>query len=176
MRRAFWITASLAIALLLLLPSSGATKSREKSFRVQLVGFEEVPAISTEGVGQLVAKLNPSENELTFELDYEDLSGTPSAAHVHLGQRGVNGAPMFFLCGGGGKPACPGGASGTVTGTVRAVDIIGPSAQGIAAGEFDEVLLALRAGVAYANVHTGAHPGGEIRGQIKEQGLALGRR
>jgi hypothetical protein len=32
------------------------------------------------------------------------------------------------------------------------------------------VLKAMRAGVAYANVHTGAFPGGEIRGQIGGRG------
>jgi hypothetical protein len=32
--------------------------------------------------------------------------------------------------------------------------------------EWEEALAALRGGVAYANVHTTKHPGGEIRGQI----------
>lgn len=36
--------------------------------------------------------------------------------------------------------------------TVTAADVIGPSGQGVAAGEFEEVLTAMRAGVAYANV------------------------
>ena len=72
---------------------------------------------------------------------------------------------MFFLCGGGGKPACPSN-SGTVTGTVTAGDIIGPAAQGIAASQFAKALQALRDGLAYANAHTSTYPGGEIRGQI----------
>ena len=72
---------------------------------------------------------------------------------------------MFFLCGGGGKPACPNG-SATVTGTVNANNIIGPSGQGITAGEFDEAIRAMREGIAYANVHTVTFPAGEIRGQI----------
>ena len=38
------------------------------------------------------------------------------------------------------------------------VDVIGPAAQGIAAGEFDELVEALRAGVAYANVHSSLVP------------------
>jgi len=36
------------------------------------------------------------------------------------------------------------------------------------AGEFDEFIAAMRAGVTYANVHTSQFPGGEIRGQIEE--------
>jgi hypothetical protein len=45
--------------------------------------------------------------------------------------------------------------------------VIGPLGQGVAAGEFAEVLAAIRKGVTYANVHSSRNPGGEIRGQIK---------
>ena len=45
--------------------------------------------------------------------------------------------------------------------------MIGPANQGIAAGEFDELVRAIRAGVTYANVHSEKFPGGEIRGQIE---------
>ena len=44
--------------------------------------------------------------------------------------------------------------------------MIGPAAQGIAPAEFAELVRALRAGAAYANVHTTTNTGGEIRGQI----------
>jgi len=54
-----------------------------------------------------------------------------------------------------------------VTGTIGSADIVGPTGQGIDAGEFEEAIAAIRAGVTYANVHTDKHPGGEIRGQIK---------
>jgi CHRD domain len=72
---------------------------------------------------------------------------------------------MFFLCGGGGKPACP-NISGTVTGTVTAADVIGPAGQGVAPGQFEEAITAMRAGSAYANVHTTVYQPGEIRGQV----------
>jgi len=75
---------------------------------------------------------------------------------------------MFFLCGGGGQAACPNGG-GTVTGTVTAANIIGPSGQGVAPGEFQEAIEAMREGSAYANVHTTVYPTGEIRGQINEE-------
>jgi hypothetical protein len=39
-------------------------------------------------------------------------------------------------------------------------------AQQISAGELAEVIAAIRAGAAYANVHTNLSPAGEIRGQI----------
>jgi hypothetical protein len=135
-------------------------------FRARLSGFQEVPAISSRGRGEFQARLRDN-TTLEFELRYADLEGgNPSAAHIHLGQRGVNGGVVAFLCGGGGKPACPSAPSGTVTGTVVAADIQAVPAQGIAANEFAELAAALRAGVTYVNVHNGTYGGGEIRGQI----------
>ena len=47
-----------------------------------------------------------------------------------------------------------------------AADVVGPAVQGIALGEFGELLRAMRKGVTYANVHSDKHPSGEIRGNI----------
>jgi CHRD domain-containing protein len=63
-------------------------------------------------------------------------------------------------------PECP-GVGGQVTGTIQASDVIGPTGQGIAPGEFDELVAAMRASATYANVHTEAFPSGEIRGRIR---------
>jgi hypothetical protein len=41
-----------------------------------------------------------------------------------------------------------------------------PLKRAIAVGDFARILDAIRAGAAYANVHTTARPGGEVRGQI----------
>ena len=57
--------------------------------------------------------------------------------------------------------------SAGVTGTITPADIIGPAAQGIAPGEFAEVVRAIRNGAVYANVHSTLRPGGEIRGQLR---------
>jgi hypothetical protein len=89
-------------------------------------------------------------------------------AHIHFGQPGVEGGVAAFLCGGGSKPACP--PSGDVTGTIVASDVVGPADQGIAAGEIDELIAAMKHGVTYVNVHTDAYPDGEIRGQIGGHG------
>jgi hypothetical protein len=141
-------------------------------FRASLSGFQEVPAISTKGRAELRLRLRNS-NTLEFELQYSNLEGgNPSAAHIHLGQRGVNGAVVVFFCGGGGKPSCPTSTSGTVTGTIVAADIqptVAAQAQGITAAtdaEFDELVAAIRAGVTYANIHNDTYKSGEIRGQI----------
>ena len=82
----------------------------------------------------------------------------------------MNGGVSAFLCtnlGNGpiGTPTCP-LTEGTVTGVITPATVVGPANQGIAAGEFGELVRAIRAGATYANLHTTANAGGEIRGQI----------
>jgi hypothetical protein len=63
---------------------------------------------------------------------------------------------------------CP--QSGTVNGTITTANVVasGTASQQIDAGELDEVVDAIKGGVAYVNVHaTPLNGGGEIRGQIK---------
>ena len=140
----------------------------KNSLKASLDGYHEVPAVSSTGTGELRLRIN-ADDSIDYELTYADLEGaTTTASHVHLGQKSVNGGVSFFLCGGGGRPACTPG-SGSFSGTVTAANIIGPAGQGIAPAEMAEVLEALRSGVTYVNVHTDKHPGGEIRGQIKGQ-------
>lgn len=141
-----------------------------KQFRASLDGYQEVPAISTTGNGAFRATVSSSGDGFAYRLSYADLEGgNVLAAHIHLGQRSVNGGVSVFLCGGGGKPACP-APPATVTGTVVAADVLGPAAQGIAPGQLDELMRAMRAGVTYANLHTTQFPGGEIRGHIRNGG------
>jgi hypothetical protein len=144
--------------------------SHTRNFRAGLDGYHETPlSLSTDATGSFRARLNPAGDELTYELQYSGLEGgNVLFAHVHIGQMGTTGGVMFFLCGGGGKPACP-NPPATVTGTVNASNIIGPSGQGVAPGEFEEAIAAMRDGAAYANVHTTVYPTGEIRGQINEE-------
>jgi hypothetical protein len=140
-----------------------AKNDRHSTLRGNLEGFQEVPAISTEGHGDIKVRLRS--DSIEFRLRYDDLEAPVKFAHIHFAQEGVNGGVAVFLCGGGGKPACP--ASGTVTGTLHASDVVGPADQGIAPGELGELLRAIRHGKTYANVHTDKFPNGEIRGQIR---------
>ena len=168
MRPRIFISVVIAVAALILVGLAIAD-SGARFFRASLDGYHETPlSISTNGTGSFRATLNPTGDELTYELQYSGLEGGPLLfAHVHIGQTGTTGGVMFFLCGGG-KPACPNGPA-TVTGTVNASDIIGPAGQGVAPGEFEEAIRAMRTGAAYANVHTMVYPSGEIRGQINAE-------
>ena len=153
-------------ALALLTMTGTGWAGAAETFTADLAGSEEPPPISTPGRGLFVATLNDAETSLGFFLTYFGLEGQAMMAHIHFAPRGVNGGIVAFLCGGGGKPDCP--APGVpATGTVTAADVTGPANQGIAAGEFAELLRALRAGDTYVNVHTSLFPSGEVRGQVK---------
>jgi hypothetical protein len=141
--------------------------------KATLVGYDETPSISTAARGDFRARLD--NGVLRYRLRYRGLEGgNATGAHIHLGQRHTAGGVSAFLCGGGDKPACP-ATEGTVEGTIDAADVIGPAAQGIAAGQFTELIRAMRAGATYANVHTPTYPNGEIRGQVKGRGKGRGR-
>lgn len=153
--------ASLALA-------SGSDKNKGSTFRAHMIGYGEVPALNSPGHAELA--LTVTDTTITFKLDYADLTGPPLASHIHIGQLNVSGGVSVYFCGGGGKPACPASNSGTVTGSIAAADVVGPTAQGFVAGDIAPVIAALRAGVTYANMHTAQFPAGEIRGQIVKGG------
>lgn len=135
----------------------------------RMSGYLEVPSISTTGRGTIDVKINNS-STLEYKLTYSGLSSNAQFAHIHIAQPSVNGAVVAFLCGGGGKPACP-ATAGSVSGTITAADVTAlADGQGIAAGEINELTAAMKAGFTYANVHTATFGGGEIRGQIRARG------
>ena len=162
------VVAAFVAPVLLAVPSADAASSR--SINVKLEGEQEVPVISTGAEGRFRARLSRDGSEIEYELSYDGLEGNVTQAHLHLGQKGVNGAIVVFLCtnlgnGPAGTQTCP-PAPATVTGTITAGDVIAAPAQGIAAGDLDEVVAAIRKGLVYANVHSEPFPGGEIRGQL----------
>jgi CHRD domain-containing protein len=179
MKKLTLVVAAALVALLALAGVSafaGDGDSEGKAFHARLTGFEEIKsasegAISTTGHGSFAARLRKDPPRIEYRLRYADLEGTAAAAHIHLGQAHTVGGVSAFLCGGGDKDPCP--AQGTVTGTIDALDVIGPTSQGIAAGELGELVRAMRFGATYANVHTDKYPTGEIRGQIRGHGGAF---
>ncbi|MEM4333808.1 MAG: CHRD domain-containing protein [Nitrososphaerota archaeon] len=132
-------------------------------FVATLSGFNEVPSVASNGFGFAIVTISEDEKSITFELTYYDLANV-SMAHIHFGRDGHVGGVAVWLCGGP-KPACP-TSYGKVTGTRTASDVVALPAQGLNAGDFDQLIKAIRAGAAYVNVHTAKFPAGEIRGQL----------
>ena len=162
---------AVAVAGALVVAGTAAVAGGGKQLKGALDGYEEVPAVSTAAGGTFRAAVAPSGDGLSYRLEYSGLEGDVTQAHIHFGQRGVNGAVSVFLCsnlgnGPAGTQPCP-APPATVEGTITADDVIGPAAQGIAPGELDELMRAIRAGVTYANVHSSKFPGGEIRSQLR---------
>jgi hypothetical protein len=156
----------------------------EVHFIFDTTGFPTTPptaalrgAVSTEATGKFTARIDDVAKTIDYELSYSNLDpqGTVTQAHIHFGQPHTVGGIVVWLCQTAGTPhptpdlgavtpICP--PSGTVTGTIRPEDVLAVTGQGIAAGDFDELVRAIRAGATYANVHSTVFRPGEIRGQI----------
>jgi hypothetical protein len=165
-------------------------RGKQRVLRAKLVGFNEVPSVSSAAKGEFYAVVNQAGTAFTYWLSYSGLGFDASQSHIHFGQHHVNGGISVWLCQGtvpapasvaAQTPMCaPRATTAPITATIDASDVIGPAGQGISANEFAELLAAIRAGAAYANVHSGVagnpnatppipnvgFPGGEIRGQI----------
>jgi hypothetical protein len=103
---------------------------------------------------------------ITFSLTFSDLSSPLAVAHLHFAPSKVGGGVMIFLCGGGGQPACPAATSGTITGTITAANVTGPTTQGIVPGNLDAALEAVRSSYP-TRTCTANFGGGEIRGPVQ---------
>jgi hypothetical protein len=154
------------------LMANDGQRDRDGRFRVaaQLIGYQEVPAVSTTAHGSFWATVDTQANTITWHLKYDALEAPVTQSHVHFGQLSVNGGVSFFLCsnlsnGPAGTQTCPDGPA-ELSGVVTPELIVGPAGQGIDAASFAEIAAAMRDGTAYANVHSTKWPGGEIRGQL----------
>jgi hypothetical protein len=56
-----------------------------------------------------------------------------------------------------------------VSGTLTPANVVGPTGQGVPAGNFDGLVAALESDTAYGNIHTTVFPAGEIRGQVRRE-------
>ncbi len=128
--------------------STGAVVAAEgtQTFKADLSGMNQVPAVDSKGTGSATLRYNPATHELTWTITYSDLSSDVTAAHIHSGAAGANGKVVIPLTAKG-ATANPSPIKGSATIT-------------------DDQAMDLSSGNMYVNVHTTDHKGGEIRGQI----------
>jgi hypothetical protein len=167
----------LVMAALALTAAGPSGHDDERRLRADLTGLEEVPVVNTVATGKFRARISPDEQSIEYRLSYSGLQGTVSQAHIHIAQLSVNGSIVIWLCQTATNPSpvpttahtCNPG-SDDFTGTITADDVIagGTASQQLNAKDLTSVIALIRAGAAYANVHTLPNStGGEIRGQIE---------
>lgn len=148
-------------------------------FTTNLSGYQETPStINSAASGDFKLRIGKDGTSIQYELSYKDLPSAITQSHIHFGRPALTGGVVLFLCttltppaGVPVPPMCP-PSPATVTGTLTAADVVAVAGQSIDAGAvgFAQVVQAIRAGAAYANVHTTGHPGGEIRGALGDDG------
>ncbi|HZE91949.1 MAG TPA: CHRD domain-containing protein [Rhizobacter sp.] len=132
----------LAAAVVLSACAMSSPKTNSADFKATLSGSAEVPPNGSPGKGTLEAKLDKDTKVLSWTLTYSDLTGPATAAHFH-------------------GPAMPGENAGVVVPFASAASPIKGQTT-----LTDAQMADLLAGRWYANVHTAANKGGEIRGQV----------
>jgi len=111
-------------------------------FATALKGSDEVPPNTTAGVGHVAAKLDTVSKAFTYVVTYSGVTGPATMAHFHgPAAPGTNAPPIITMK----SLASPIKGAETLT---------------------DDQIADLKAGKWYFNVHTAAHPSGEIRGQL----------
>jgi len=155
---------SFAIAgLFALLVSAAQAQAQTITFTAQLNGGQEIPVVVTGSVGTATVTWNTVTKTGTYRVDVYNMPVGTTASHIHAGAVGAGGPVIVNFT----VPA--GGISNdfALSGTFACSDVVPRAAQGINSCEdFEQALLLNNT---YANVHSTANPGGEIRGQLIRQ-------
>ena len=123
-------------------PAAAATVT----YKATMNGATEVPPNTTTGSGTLTATFDPSTKMLTWEGSFSGLTGPATASHFHgPAEPGKNAGVAVWISEKGAPFTSPFKGSATLT---------------------DGQASDLQGGQWYANVHTAANPGGELRGQM----------
>ena len=150
-----------------------------RKFKEFLDGFQEATVVvSTTGSGTFTAEISQDGSEISYELTFQDLEGDVRQAHIHIGHPQNQGGIVLWLCDSAANPSPTADTpectaddpsnlrAGRASGTLTAANVQAQAGNGIAAGEFEEVVALIRAGKTYVNVHSTKFPPGEIRSQI----------
>jgi hypothetical protein len=142
----------------------GGQTSASHTFQAHLSGAEEVPPVDTRARGQATFQLSRDGSELSYRLIVANLVDL-HMAHIHVAPVGVNGPVVVWLYPAGPPPQpIPGRTSGVLaTGVITADNLVGQ----LAGASLADLIELMASGNTYVNVHTLAHPPGEIRGQIR---------
>jgi hypothetical protein len=157
----FPIVATAALAFTIALAANG--QSSKAKFGATLKGASETPPVDAKGTG--TATFTVSGTSVDYKITASGLSGEATAAHIHVGPTTASGPVVVPFP----AKAIKNGANGSVaiSGSFNSADIKPQTNPNIK--NLDELLGQMSAGNTYVNIHTAAHPAGEIRGQITKQ-------
>ncbi len=140
------ITLLLLFAIISVASQAQQQFSANLLFTAHLTGGQETPAVQTEAEGVASFILNATHDTMCVMITVKGLSGPITMANIYVGDTNVAGFPIISLT------AITGN---TITATLTGSDIN------------DTNIARFFNGQLYVNVHTGANPNGEIRGQIR---------
>lgn len=146
------------VVLALAVACGGSTNTNP--YTASLAASNEVPSNASTATG--TATYTVTGTTVNYTITYQNLTGAPTASHIHIGAAGVGGPVVVPFSG------LPTTTSGTWSGSFTAADVkAGTSGSTtVAAGNLDDLLNAFKSGNAYTNIHSAQYAGGEIRGQI----------
>ncbi len=134
--------------------------NHHQNFRTRMKGDFEVPPVATEALGISLFRYAQDSAGVYFILGVNHIQDV-TAAHIHLAPPGENGpvvVPLFM------GPLREGNFVGPLNrGMITADQLTGP----LAGMTIQDLVMEMEKGNTYVNVHTSAHPAGEIRGQIR---------
>jgi hypothetical protein len=146
-RSGFLRTTALAAFVTVGLAGCGMMHSMTSStstYVATMSGSQESPAVNTGGTGNAEVTYDRNSQMATYRVSYSALSGPATAAHIHgPAGPGQNAGVVVPFTNVGSSP---------ITGQVK-----------LTPEQFNQ----LSSGQWYVNVHTAAHPAGEIRGQLR---------
>jgi hypothetical protein len=123
---------------------SVAAHAETMKFHATMDAASEVPPKTSEGKGTVEGTIDTATKTMTYTITYSGLTGAATAAHFHgPAEAGKNAGVLVPIA-----PPLTSPVKGTATLT-------------------DAQIADFKAGNVYANIHTAANPGGEIRGQVK---------
>jgi hypothetical protein len=122
--------------------AAGLGSASAADVKVHLIGAEETPPVTTSASGSGTIMI-AADQSVSGTIKTTGIDGT--VAHIHVGAPGVAGPPIITLAkGADGTWSVPAGSKLT-----------------------NEQYASFKGGNLYVNVHSAAHPPGEIRAQLK---------
>ena len=135
------IRKTLLAAAVLAIGAGGSSIAFAADVKVNLTGANEVPPVKTSATGEGMISI-ADDGAVSGSVATKGIQGT--AAHIHVGAAGKNGPVAVPFTKDGDTYKAPAGAKLNA-----------------------DQMKAFKSGELYVNVHSAAHPDGEIRGQLK---------